>query len=630
MSDEISSNINNNEDIPISERYRLTLLEKLDSLPITPGCYLMKNERGEIIYIGKAKVLRNRVRQYFQKGSDLIRRTRRMVYEIKDLEWIITDSELEALILESNLIKKHKPVYNVRLRDDKSYPYISITLSEEWPRIVFVRKLHMKSKEADKYFGPYTDSLAVKDTIRLIRKIFRIPCGYKNPEQSKGKACMYYHIKQCLGPCCNKVTKEEYMAIIKDVIAFLEGRREELVDKMLVKMNDASENMEYEKAGKLRDSINSIQKLIARQKVISTGGEDQDIIALVTDNINSCVELFFIRGGKLIGQEHFFLENSYADNMDESLQGFILQYYQSAPHIPKEILLSSDIAEMDIVESWLRQKRGTKVKISHPQRGERKLLVEMAAKNAELVLRQLKLKMEADEEKASEELSELQKAAMISKIPRRIEAYDISNIQGHHTVASLVVFENGKPKKEHYRRFKLRRPEGMPDDYASMREVVTRRLSGSLRQTEAFKELPDLILIDGGKGQLSSALEAMEKSGVKCDAIGLAKQNEEIIIPGRQETFILPRSSKALRLLQRIRDEAHRFAITYHRTLRDKTMRMSVLNNIPGIGSTRKKALIKHFGSIDKIKLASIEELEAVPDINKPSAKAVFEYFRSE
>ncbi|MCE5198385.1 MAG: excinuclease ABC subunit UvrC [Armatimonadota bacterium] len=626
----------------LESKYSVTVREKLTTLPNAPGCYLMKNADGQIIYIGKAKILKNRVRQYFQKGADHTRRIRRMISEISDLDWIITDTELEALILESNLIKKHHPNYNVRLRDDKSYPYIAVTLSEEWPRVAFMRKLRMSPKETDKYFGPYTDSEAVRETLRLIRRVFRIPCGYRHPEQSKGKACMYYHINQCTGVCAGKISKEDYMAVIEDVMQFLSGRNEQLVDRLLQQMEEAAENLEFERAARLRDQVQAIQTLVARQKVVTKALEDQDVIALVTDNGNTCAEMFFIRGGKLIGQEHFMLENASTDDLSDSLTEFIKQYYDTAPYVPREVLLNADIDEMDIIESWLKQKRGTRVTIHSPKRGERKQLVDMAKKNADLVLKQIKLKMATDENRVAEELGTLQQAIGSPTLPRRIEAYDISNIQGHFTVASLVVFENGQPKKAHYRKFKIKRPDGQPDDYASMKEVLTRRLTGSLRHSEAFRELPDMILIDGGKGQLNAALEVI--TAVKSQAlqsedgdlgdtfektaiIGLAKQNEEIYKPGRMDPIILPRHSRGLYVIQRIRDEAHRFAITYHRNLRGKTMRASTLNQIPGIGAARRKALIKHFGTIEKIRNASIEELAAAPTMHRAAAEAVHGFF---
>ncbi|MGC8862720.1 MAG: excinuclease ABC subunit UvrC [Armatimonadota bacterium] len=617
--------------------YAVTLEEKLASLPDSPGCYLMKNSAGDVIYVGKAKVLKSRVRSYFQKGADHSRRIRRMVYEVADFDWIATDSELEALVLESNLIKKHRPTYNVKLRDDKSYPYIGITLSQEWPSVVYIRKLRMQPREKDKYFGPYTDTQAVRETLRVIRRVFRVPCGWKHPEQSRGRACMYYHIGQCTGVCVGKVTKEEYMQVIEDVMQFLEGRSDALVKRLLKQMEAAAEKLEFEKAARLRDQVQAIQTLSARQKVISTALEDQDVVAIVTDNGNTVAEMFFIRAGKLVGQEHFMLENASADDLSETLREFIQQYYDTAPYVPREVLLSEDITEIDIIETWLRQKRGTKVLLSRPKRGEKKQLVEMARKNADLVLKQIKLKMATDEQARLEQLQALQEALGLPVLPERIEAYDVSNIQGQYTVASLVVFENGEPKKAHYRKFKIRTAEGAPDDYASMKEALTRRLTGRLRDTEAFAELPDLILIDGGKGQLGAAAEAiLESQKSRPDGledgllavIGLAKKNEEIFKPGQSEPILLPRNSKALHLIQRIRDEAHRFAITYHRTARGKTMKASVLNEIPGIGPKRRRALIRHFGSVEAIANASIEELAAVPGVTKAAADAVFRFLR--
>lgn len=623
----------------LESKYSVTLREKLASLPTSPGCYLMKNASGEIIYIGKAKVLRNRVRQYFQKGTDHTRRIMRMVSEIADLTWIATDSELEAFILESNLIKKHHPSYNVRLRDDKSYPYIAVTLSDQWPRVEFRRKLRMQPKEADKYFGPYTDSEAVRETMRLIRRVFRVPCGFKHPELSKGKACMYYHINQCTGVCAGKITHDEYMAVIEDVMEFLAGKRENLVKKLLSHMEHAAENLEFEKAARIRDQVQAIQTLVARQKVISTALEDQDVIAMVADGCNTLAEMFFIRGGKLIGQEHYMLDNACEDDLQESLREFIDQHYTTAPYIPPEILVNADIDDLYLTESWLREKCGTKVTVHCPKRGERKHLVEMAIKNADLVLKQIKLKMSTDEARIYEELGTLQHAIDLPTLPHRIEAYDISNIQGYYTVASLVVFEDGQPKKAHYRKFKIKQHDGKPDDYASMKEAVSRRLTGTLRKTQAFSELPDLMLIDGGKGQLNAALEVIAASGEWSvesgemsvpPVVGLAKQFEEIFKPGKPDPIILPRNSKALHLIQRVRDEAHRFAISYHRNLRGKTMRASVLNDIAGIGPKRRKELMKHFGSVEKIRNATIDELAEVPNMGKSVAEAVYNFFHSE
>lgn len=603
------------------QKYEITLKEKLAAVPTSPGCYLMKDARGQIIYVGKARVLRNRVRQYFQKSTEHTTRIQRMVFNVADLDWIVTDSELEALILESNLIKKHHPEYNVRLRDDKSYPYIVLTMSEKWPRPIFMRKLRLQPNETDKFFGPYTDSEAVKETLRLIRRIFRVPCGYKDPEKSNGKPCMYYHINQCTGACAGKITSEAYMETIKDVMAFIEGRDEELVGRLICEMETAAEGLEFEKAAKCRDQVAALQKLIARQKVVSTALQDQDVIALVTDNLNTCAELFFIRGGKLIGQEHFLLENVDSEDFPTSLQEFLLQYYETAPYIPREVLLSTEIAEMDIVETWLRQKKGKKVQIASPKRGEKKGIVDMAKTNAGQVLHQIRLKMESDDSRRTEELGGLQEALNLPRQPFRIEAYDISNTQGHQTVASLVVFEGGSPLKKHYRKFKLKQPEGVPDDFASMKQVITRRMTGTLRKTAAFEELPDLILVDG------DIEHHPLDSGEKVSIIGLAKRNEEVFVVGSPDPVILPRDSKALHLIQRIRDEAHRFAVTYHRSIRGKSVRGSKLAEVPGIGPRRRRALLSFFGGVEKIKEASVEEIAAVPTMSRPSAEAVWRFF---
>ncbi|MDH7602795.1 MAG: excinuclease ABC subunit UvrC, partial [Armatimonadota bacterium] len=575
-----------------------------------------------------------RVRSYFQSGAEHTRRIRRMVYEVADLDWIVTDSELEALILESNLIKKHRPTYNVRLRDDKSYPYIAVTLSEEWPRVVYMRKLRMAPREKDKYFGPYTDTEAVRETMRLIRRVFRVPCGWKYPEQSRGKACMYYHIGQCTGVCVGRISKEEYMRVIADVMEFLEGHTDELVKRLTEQMEEAAENLEFEKAARIRDQIRSIQTVSAKQKVVSTSLEDQDVVVVASDDYNTVAQMFFVRAGKLVGQEHFLLENAGGEDLAECLRGFIQQYYDTAAYVPREVLISEELQDAEVVEDWLRQKRGRKVELIHPKRGEKKALVDMARKNAELILKQVKFKMTTDEQARLEQLAVLQEAIGAPILPRRIEAFDVSNIQGQFTVASLVVFEDGQPNKSHYRKFKIRTSEGAPDDYAAMKEAVLRRLTGRLRQTEAFAELPDLFLIDGGRGQLNAALEALREG---CEdaaeleqtaVIGLAKRNEEIYKPDDPNPIILPKHSKALHLIQRVRDEAHRFAITYHRTARDKAMKASVLNSIPGVGPKRRRALIRHFGSVEAVKDASIEELLAVPSIDKRTAQEIYEFFR--
>lgn len=611
----------------LESKYFVTLKDKLSALPASPGVYLMKNALGDVIYVGKAVVLKNRVRSYFQKlGKDVSGKVRRMVYEIADLEWIVTDTELEALILESNLIKKYRPHYNVRLKDDKSYPYIAVTLKDRFPRPMFLRKVNLEPNDGNRYFGPYTDSNAVRETLRLIRRVFKVPCGYSDPSRSKGRACLYYHIGQCLGPCAGEVTEEEYRQVIKDVITFLEGRQDKLLKELNAQMEDAAEKLLFEKAARLRDQIQAIQRIVERQKVISNAMTDQDVVALVTDNGNAIAQMFFIRGGKLIGQEHFLLEGTSSDDLSEGIREFIKQYYQAAAYVPREILLQYEIDEIEIIENWLRQKRGTKVNVSHPVRGEKRQLVEMAEKNAEAVLDQLRRKIEADESIAKAELTELQQTLGLPKLPKRVECYDISNIMGTEAVGSLVVFENGKPKKSDYRRFKIKYTPEQPDDYAMMREVLARRLTGKLRQTEKFANLPDLLMVDGGKGQLNVAVEVLDALGEEVPVIGLAKEFEEVFKPGEPAPVVLPRASKGLHLLQRIRDEAHRFAVEYHRKLRSKRMTRSILAEIPGIGKKRRSALLKHFGSLKRVREASVEELEQVPAMTRPAAETVYAY----
>jgi len=621
----------------VESKYYLTLAEKLSALPTGPGVYMMKNARGEVIYVGKALSLRNRVRSYFQKlGGDISERTRLMVQETADLDWIVTDSEIEALVLESNLIKKHRPHYNVRLKDDKSYPYICVTMRDRFPRPIFLRKAKNDFRDGNRYFGPYTNADAVRETLRLIRRVFRVPCGYKDPTQSKGRACLYYHIGQCLGPCTGAISAEEYGGVIQDVMLFLEGRQEKLLKTLQSQMDDAAERLLFEKAARLRDQVQAVQRVIERQKVVSRTLVDQDAVALVADDGNACAQMLFIRGGKLIGQEHFLLDGASSADLCEAVQEFIRRYYHVAAYVPREILLPCEIAETDVTQSWLCQKRGAKVEILHPVRGEKRKLVELAAKNAETILEQLRRKVEADEAHAAAELSDLKQALGLPALPRRIEAYDISNIMGVEAVGSLVVFENGRSKKSDYRRFKIRYTPERPNDYAMMREVLTRRLTGQLRQTQEFARLPDLIMVDGGRGQLNVAIEVLKSAGEESPAIGLAKEFEEIHLPPNgwggisnpapTDELMLPRGSKALLVLQRIRDEAHRFAIEYHRKLRSKRQTRSILLEVPGVGKARRRALLKHFGSLRRVREASVEEIEDAPGMNRPAAEAVYAY----
>jgi len=606
------------------------LKQKISNTPTSPGCYLMKNSRGEIIYVGKAVVLRSRVRSYFQKqGRDVSEKVRRMVREIADFDWIATDSELEALILESNLIKQHRPRYNVRLKDDKSYPYICVTMKDRYPRPIFIRKIRMSADDGNLYFGPYSNADAVRETLRLIRKVFRVPCGYKDPEQSKGRACLYRHIGQCLGPCVGAVTETEYARTIREVIMFLEGRQDKLVKDLQKQMEDAAEKLLFEKAARLRDQIQSLKQVMERQKVVSTKLKDQDVIAVAAEDGASVAVVLFIRGGKLVGQEHFMLEGVSMEDMREGVTEFVKQYYQTAAYVPREIILQCEIYEQGVVERWLSGKRGGSVILHSPKRGERRRILDMAVKNAGALLEQVRLSSETDREQVEAEMKELQSALGLPVMPRRIECYDISNIMGTEAVGSLVVFEDGRPLKSDYRRFRIRYTPEKPDDYAMMREVLTRRLTGRLRQSEKFADLPDLIVVDGGRGQLNVALQALAEANEKVSVIGLAKEYEEIYLPD-DKPLMLPQNSKALHLLQRVRDEAHRFAVEYHRKLRAKRMTGSVLLEIPGIGKARRSALLKHFGSLKRMREASLEEIASVSGMTRSAAEMVYKFLHPE
>lgn len=606
------------------ENVNITLQEKLATLPEKPGAYLMKNCAGEIIYVGKALSLKNRVRSYFHASADHSPKVRRMVAEIADIDWLITDTELEALILECNLIKKHRPRFNVRLRDDKHYPYICVTLNDPFPRLTLVREA---KKDGNRYFGPYTSGHAVWQSISLLTRIFRLRnCSFQITGNEPEKLCLYYHIKECSGPCAGKVSPEEYRRTVDEVCLFLEGRQEKLLRRLKVEMAQAADRLNFERAARLRDQIRALETILERQKVLSTAMTDQDVVALVSENGNACAQLFFIRNGKLIGQEHFYLDGATDEALGEATAHFLAQYYENSAYVPPEILVERDIAELDIIEQFLRQKRGRKVSVTAPSRGEKKRLVQMAATNATEALQQLRMKLDADKERTQAALTALKEALGLAKLPLRIEAYDISHIQGAETVASMVVLHAGTPRKADYRRFKIRSLGPDPDDYAAMKEVIQRRVSRGVRGDAKFSEMPDLLLIDGGKGQLNAALEALREMEVELPAVGLAKQFEEIYRPGESAPLILPRHSTALHLLQRIRDEAHRFALTYHRKLRSARTTRSALDSVPGIGPKRKRELLKQFGSVERIRRADLDELAACPGMNRAAAEAVFHH----
>jgi excinuclease ABC subunit C len=609
----------------------LELQEKLKSLPTNPGCYLYKDASGTVIYVGKAINLRNRVRSYFQSPTGLTLKTRRLVERIVDLDTVVTESELEALILECNLIKEHRPYFNVRLRDDKQYPYMLLTMSEPFPRLVTTRRVHRN--DGNRYFGPYTSSKAMWESIRLIYRLFPlVTCRKQWDNTPVQRPCLYYHMGRCPhAPCAGLADQKSYRQAAEDVALFLEGRQEVVLQNLRHEMIAASEALDYERAARNRDQIAAVETVIERQRVLSVKGKDQDVVAVVENEGQAAVQLFFIRNGKLIGQEHFVLDGALDESdMEEATSDFIKQYYQDATYVPHEIILPRHLDETAIIEQWLKQKKGTRVVLTVPERGEKKSLLDMADQNARLALDQMRKRSASELDRLMTALGELQLALKLKELPDRIEAYDISTIQGRYSVGGMVVFERGKPVKSDFRRFRIKLPEavGEPNDFAMMREVIRRRLSEASANNPKFSRLPDLMLIDGGKGQLSSALEAARDAGYGGLAmVGLAKQFELIYLPGAGEPVVLSGKSPALFLLQRIRDEVHRYAITYHRTVRGRDLLVSALDDVPGVGAVRKKALIRHFGSVEGVKLASRDDIAAVPSMNAKAAAAVYNSF---
>lgn len=602
------------------------LKAKLSTLPKQPGCYLFKDASGTVLYVGKAVNLRQRVRSYFQKSAQHTPKVARMVRRIADLEWIVTDSELEALILECNLIKRHRPPYNVLMRDDKSYPYLCLTMGEKFPRLLVTRRVR---KDGSRYFGPFANSNAVWSTHRLLHRTFPlIPCGKVWSGEAVQRPCLYYHMGRCLAPCAGLADADAYRQVVEQVVLFLEGKGDTLIRQLEAQMMEAAENLEFERAAKIRDQIRALQDVLQRQKMVNPEGTDEDVIALVKDERGACVQMFFIRGGKLLGQRHFFVSEGAEEQPGAIIGEFLKQYYQEAPEVPERILLPYEVEEGRLISQWLRQRRGSAVEIRVPHRGEEARLVELAAHNAELALQSLRQELEHQSEWLESALLELQEELHLPHLPQRIEAYDISNIQGIAPVGSMVVFEGGQPKKSDYRRFRIRWHPESPNDFAMMQEVLTRRLREAMEGDEKWRTLPDLILIDGGRGQLNAALEVIQSMGLQIPAIGLAKRHEEVILPDEPEPLELPRHSKALHLLQRIRDEAHRFALAYHRKLREERAVRSPLDEIPGIGPRRKKMLLRLFGSIDRIRSASVEELASVPSMTRRLAEQVLDYLR--
>ena len=593
--------------------------EELKKLPSKPGVYLMHDDKDAIIYVGKAISLKNRVRQYFQSSRNKGVKIEQMVTHIARFEYIITDSELEALVLECNLIKEHRPKYNTMLMDDKTYPFIKVTVQEDFPRVLFARQMY---KDKAKYYGPYTSAGAVKDTIDLIHKLYGIrTCNKQLPKmQGKERPCLNYHIHQCPAPCQGYISKEEYAKSVKKVLTFLNGDYTPILKELEEKMLEASEEMEFEKAIEYRELLNSVTKIAQKQKITSSDMEDKDVIAMSVDQHDAVVQVFFIRDGRLIGRDHFCLRFANGDSRPEVLSAFIKQFYAGTPYIPREIMLQYEIEDAVLIEEWLSGRKGQKVHIQVPKKGQKEKLVELAKKNADMVLMQDRERIRREEGRTIGAMKEIANLLNLPKL-ERVEAYDISNISGFQTVGTMVVFEKGRPKRSDYRKFRIRGVQGV-DDYASMEEVLTRRLSH-------YENYPDLIMMDGGRGQVNIALKVMQQLNIEVPVCGMVKDDKHRTRGIYFHNIELPvdRDSEAFRLVTRIQDEAHRFAIEYHRSLRSKEQVHSVLDDIPGIGPARRKALMKSFQTLEDIKSATEEELAEVEGMNSRSARQVFEFF---
>ncbi len=600
------------------------LEERLRALPDQPGVYLFQDARGEVIYVGKSVSLRQRVRSYFGSPHGLAPKTREMVARIADFEVILTDSELEALILENTLIKEHRPRYNIRLRDDKTYPFIKVTLNEEWPRVLKTRRVE---EDGARYFGPYSNVGSVNRTLRLLGKVFPY-CSREAPINGRAKRpCLDYHIGRCLGACAGLADHDAYMEAIRQVILFLEGKGEQVLQRLREQMTAAAEALEFERAATLRDQLRDLEHILERQKVVSAQQADEDIIAFARDDGNACVQVFFIRRGRLIGSEHFVLEGAEGEDPVRVMTSFVTQFYENAAQIPETILLQHEVSEWSVIEEWLRRKRGRKVTLRVPRRGEKRRLVDLVARNATETLEQLRLKWLSEKQRQSGALAELRDRLGLASIPRRIEGYDISTLQGGAPVGSMVVFEDGVARRGRYRRFRIRKVAGQ-DDYAMLEEVLCRRFRRAVEEEEdgaGWGDLPDLVLVDGGKGQLGVAVRVLGEAGLEIPVLALAKREEQVFVAGRPEPLALPPDSFARYLLQQVRDEAHRFAITYHRQRRQRKGLRSRLDDVPGIGPVRRTALLRHFGSIEAIRRASLEELAAVPGMNRSVARRLKE-----
>lgn len=613
--------------------------EELKKLPAQPGVYIMHDARDEIIYVGKAISLKNRVRQYFQSSRNKTAKIEQMVSRIARFEYIITDSELEALVLECNLIKEHRPRYNTMLKDDKAYPYIKVTVGEDFPRVMFSRTM---KKDKNKYFGPYTSAGAVNDTVDLIHKLYRLRTCNRNLPRDIGKErpCLNYHIKQCDAPCQGYISKEEYGKSVEEALDFLNGRYGKLLGILEQRMTEASERMDFEKAIEYRELLNSVKKVAQKQKITSSSMEDRDIIAMAKDDMDAVVQVFFVREGKIIGRDHFHVTVGAAEDDRQILTGFVKQFYSGTPFVPRELWMQTEPEDSEIIVKWLGAKRGQKVKIIVPQKGQKERLVELAQKNAALVLSQDKEKIKREELRTIGAMNQIGSIIGLDHV-RRIEAYDISNINGLESVGSMVVYEDGKPKRSDYRKFKIRSVKG-PNDYASMKEVLTRRFTHGMEEAKELKEdgldeklgsftrFPDLLMMDGGRGQVNIALEVLDELGLAIPVCGMVKDDNHRTRGLYYNNVEMPidRHSEGFRLITRIQDEAHRFAIEYHRSLRGKGQVKSILDDIPGIGPTRRKALMRQFKSLEAVKEAAVEELMEAPGMNRKSAQSVYDFFR--
>ncbi|MFR5631698.1 MAG: excinuclease ABC subunit UvrC [Monoglobales bacterium] len=613
--------------------------DELKKLPSQPGVYLMHDAKDEIIYVGKAISLKNRVRQYFQSSRNKSAKIEQMVSRIARFEYIVTDSEMEALVLECNLIKEHQPRYNTMLKDDKAYPYIKVTVGEDFPRVMLARTM---KKDKNRYFGPYTSAGAVKDTIDLIHKLYKIRTCSRNLPRDTGKErpCLNYHIKQCDAPCQGYISKEEYGENIRQVLEFLNGRYDGVLKNLEEKMQAASDAMDFEKAIEYRDLLSSVKQVAQKQKITSSNMEDRDIIAMARDDMDAVVQVFFVREGKLIGRDHFRMSVAAAATKGQILSSFVKQFYAGTPFLPKELWVQYELEDTELISQWLSARKGQKVRITVPKKGDKERLVELAEKNAALVLIQDNERNKREEMRTIGAMNQVAQWLGLENV-RRMEAFDISNISGYESVGSMVVFENGRPKRSDYRKFRIKTVTG-PNDYASMKEVLTRRFTHGMEEEKklknqgvekefgSFTRFPDLLMMDGGKGQVNIALEVLEQLGLSIPVCGMVKDDSHRTRGLYYQNVEIPvdRHSEGFRLITRIQDEAHRFAIEYHRSLRSKSQVRSILDEIPGIGETRRKALMRSFQSLDDVREASVEELCQVPGMNRAAAESVYRFFR--